>query len=512
MIIEAVTMRLHSFLGRSVLPLALIGLGTFGAALPAHAGPDDERPEVEVYVPERVVTVDGKTKTVEFVVVNEGGAKAEDLVAGFGSADDPVPASVVVTPPNGCTDLSACRLGDLAPGDFKSFKFQVQPSADLADLGVSFPIVVRDAGSTWQSSAQVTVVRAEAGIDLEMGAVDDMKLAPGKSATVPVVVRNAGNRPVDHVAIILAGAPFISFPATYSNCVAVEELDGTACFFDQPLGPDEVLTVSAATPLKVKVAADAPGPADYFGAVFATNADEDLDLADLAAKNAAAAPKSQLELVPVGKKRSAAAAVEEGDLNDWDNATTFRIKVSRNQADSAAVGATFAGAVGESRTVRVGVRNNGPAATKGPFQGWITSALVRIPAGIDLTRVDDDCFAMSDGAPVDVEPGEVHGREYICFTLDSVKKGEEQLFSFTGRITAGSAAGSVTVDGGDQDPTKSNDVAKIAVELTAGGSGGGLPVTGAPAGLLAGGGALLLAAGAVAFVTARRRRIVTIAE
>ncbi|MEV4703566.1 hypothetical protein [Actinoplanes sp. NPDC049316] len=506
------TMRLHSFLGRSALPLALIGLATMGAALPAHADPGDDRPEVGVYVPERVVTVDSKTKTVEFVVSNESDVKAEDLVAGFGSADDPVPASLVLTPPQGCTDTSACKLGDLEPGDFRSVKFQVQPTGALPALGASFPIVVRDASSTWQAAAQVTVVRAEAGVDLEMGAVEDIKLAPGRSAKVPVVVRNAGNRTVDSVAIILAGTPFISFPATYSNCLAVEELEGTACFFDQPLGPDEVLTVSDATPLKVKVAADAPGPADYLGAVFATDPD-DLELADLAAQKVAAAPKaSQLKLVRMPKQRTAAAAAQGGDLNGWDNATTFRVKVSSNPADSAAVGATFAGAVGETRTVQVGVRNNGPAATMGPFQGWITSAMVEIPKGVALTKVDEDCFAMSDGAPEDMEPGKVRGRAYVCFTLDSVKKGDKALFSFTGRITGDSPAGSVTVDGGDQDPVKSNDVAPITVELTAGGSGGGLPVTGSPAGLLAGGGALLLAAGAVAFVTARRRRIVTVAE
>ena len=507
-------MRLHSYLGRLALPTALIGLATIGLAPPAHAFPGDERPLVEVFVPDEIVTVDGKSKTVEFTVVNGGETTAEDLVADFGSDDDPIPSSIAVTPPQGCDDLRNCELGDLAPGALKSFKFQVEPGADLSELsGATFPIFVRDRGAQWYVSADVSVFRVKAGVDLEVGAVENMKLAPGKSATVPVVVRNAGNRPVERVTVVLAGDDFISFPTTYSNCVAIDDVAATACFFEQPLGPDEVLTVSGATPLKLKVAADAPGPADYFAAVFATHVDPDLGIAERAAKRVAAAPTSrQLKLVPVNGQRAGAAEDEEPELNDWDNAVAFEVKVSRNPADTVAVGATFAGAVGETRTVEVGLRNDGPAATFGPFQGWVAGAMVTIPAGVDLTKVDENCFAMSDDSPIGEGPGEVHGRAYVCLTLENVKRGEEVLFSFTGKITGASAAGSVAVDGGVQDPKKSNDKAEIGIKLTAGGSGGGLPVTGAPAGLLAGGGALLLAAGAIAFVTARRRRIVTVVE
>lgn len=503
-------MRLHSFLGRFSLPVALIGLATIGLTLPAQADPADERPLVDVFVPDEIVTIEGKSKTVEFAVVNGGATTAEGLIASFGSDDRPIPSSLEVTPPQGCTDLRSCELGDIAPGDVKTFTFKVERDAGLPELsGAEFPIFVGDRTAQWYVSTDVSVLRVKAGVDLEVGAVDPIKLAPGKSATVPVAVRNTGNRPVDRVTVVLAGEDFLSFPATYSNCVPIEGLAGTACFFDEPLGPDEALTVSGATPLRVKAAADAPGPADYFAAVFATHVDADLGIAVRAAKRVADAPKSrQLELVDPRR----AAADDDAELNGWDNVAAFEVKVSRNPADTVAVGATFAGAVGETRTVEVGLRNDGPAATFGPFQGWIAGAMVTIPAGVGLTKVDENCFAMSEEEPAGDEPGQVHGREYVCLTPENVKRGEEVLFSFTGRITGASPAGSVVVDGGEQDPEKSNDTAAIAVKLTAGGSGGGLPVTGAPAGLLAGGGALLLAAGAVAFVTARRRRIVTVVE
>jgi LPXTG-motif cell wall-anchored protein len=73
-----------------------------------------------------------------------------------------------------------------------------------------------------------------------------------------------------------------------------------------------------------------------------------------------------------------------------------------------------------------------------------------------------------------------------------------------------STAGTVVADGGVQDAVKAGDRAAFTVKLGAGGKGGDLPVTGAPAGSIALGGVLLLAGGATAFVVARRRRIVTV--
>ncbi|MEV4637944.1 hypothetical protein AB0J80_11375 [Actinoplanes sp. NPDC049548] len=502
-------MRLHTFLGRFALSLALVGLASIGSALPAQADPEEERAEVEVFVPDRIVTLDGKAKTVEFQVFNVGGVPAEGVRVEFTDDDgSPIPASVGFTAPEGCAP-DGCDVGELAVGARKSYKFQVRPTADLPELGETVTVSARDGSGESVSLAHVSVLRAEAGVDLEVGTIEDMKVAPGKSATVPVVVRNAGNRPVEGLAVILAGAPFLSFASTYSNCVKVDELFGVACVFEQTLGADEVFTLSAATPMRVKVAANAPGPGEYFAGAIATGLDEDSDLALLAARERASTAKAPLKLVPVNQRRSSAA---EGELNDWDNIASFFVKVSKNPADNVAVGATFTGAVGDTRTVKVGVRNDGPAAMLGPLQGWISFSKVRIPAGVELTKVDRDCMAVVDGKPVGDDGGEVHGRDYVCIAIENLGKGEQAVFSFTGTITGASSAGSVTVDGGEQDSKKSNDVAQIAVQLTAGGSGGGLPVTGAPAGLLAGGGALLLAAGAAAFVIARRRRIVTVAE
>jgi hypothetical protein len=504
-------MRLHTLLGRLALPVAMIGLTSLGVAAPAHAAPEDQEPEVFVFVPDRVVTVDGRAKTVTFDVINSGEVAASGVVAEFGSDESPIPASVGFTPPQGCTP-TACDVGNLAPGARKSYSFTVKPTATLPELGASFGISVHDRGAEWIEGATVTVVRTEAGVDLEVGAVKDISLAPGKSATVPVAVRNAGNKAVDGVAIVLAGAPYVSFPNKYSNCVAAADLYGVICVFQQRLAEDEVLTISPSTPLKVKAAADAPGPQSYYAGLFALGLGDELELTAAAKKKAAAAPESQLELVPA--RRGRADDVDPDELNEWDNVTSFFVKVSKNPADSVAIGGTFAGAIGDTRTIKVGIRNAGPAATLEPTAGWSLSADVTIPSGLELTKVDRNCFPLADGEPLPEQAGQVSGHFYRCLVADNLGVGAKALFSFTAKIENGDNEdeGSIKVDGGVQDPRTSNNVAKIEVRLTGGGSGGGLPVTGAPAGTVAAGGALLLAGGVAAFVLARRRRIVTVAE
>lgn len=485
----------------AIVVLATVGVAAPAQADPAQADPGDQRPEVAVFVPDRVVTVDGRAKTVTFDIINVGDAAATGVVAELGSDEAPIPASIGFTPPEGCSP-TACTVGDLAPGARKSYRFTVEPTADLPELGAGFGISARGDGGMWGESASVTVVRTESGVDLEAGEIDDIDLAPGRSATVPVSVRNAGNAAVDGIAIVLAGQPYVSFPNSYSNCEAVADLDGVLCVFDQQVGPDEVFTVSPSTPLKVKAAADAPGPQSYYLGLFALGLG-DFDPAAALAKKAAKSPRSKLKLEP---------ALQASELNEWDNAVSFLVKVSKNPADSVAIGDDFAGAIGDTRTIKVGIRNDGPAAT---LDG-ILSADVTIPSGLKLTRVDENCFPLADAEPQPDQPGQVSGHFYRCLAATSLGKGDQILFSFTAKINDGENEdpGLIEVDGGVQDPKTSNNVAKIEVRLTGGGSGGGggLPVTGAPAGLLAAGGALLLVVGAVAFVLARRRRIVTVAE
>jgi hypothetical protein len=512
-------MRLHTLLGRFALPVVLVALATTAAGLPAYADPSAPPPAVpdpsvpaspipalpapaDVFLdlPERVVAVEGKSKTVQFSLLNLGEAAAKDLVVTFGTDAKPVPAGVGLTLPGTCTE-HGCPVGDVKVFGSAALSFKVSPTAALPALGETFNVSVQDKNGLVLDAARVTVISAKSGIDLELGQIKDMKLAPGKSATLPVVIHNTGNKAADGIGVVLVGEPFIEFPAKYTNCSAVVEVYGVVCTFEQQtVEPDQIFTLTDKTPLKVKVAADAPGPGQYFAGVYAV-ALNDLDLDDLGLDESAAKKKAgatELGLEPVMQVGN----VDENELNDWDNAASFLISVSKNPADSVAVGGTFAGGIGDSRTVKVGVRNDGPAATLGPLQGWVTLVEVTMPKGVDVTKADPYC-----------EPDGDH--TYLCVSVENLHKGEKALFSFTAKIKGKSEPGSVTVDGGDQDLKASNDTAELAVKVDTSGTGGGsggLPVTGAPAGMVMGGGAALLLAGALVLWTVRRRRIVTVVD
>jgi len=512
-----VATRWKSLAIRLALPLAMIGMTAIGAASPAHAEAEVsqvELPEVELFVPGPVVTTDGRSKTVPFEVTNVGKTAATGLVVDFASAASPIDPRIGFQPPTGCTP-TGCTVGDLAPGARKTYTFTVRPTAELPEAGASFAVTVHDAGAEWRDSTTVTVLPAAQGVDLETAKIPDIKLAAGKSAVLPISVRNNGNKATEGVAIELAAQPFVTFPNNYSNCVDVDILPGIVCIFDLTLEPGAVFTMSASTPLTVAADAAAPGPAEYSSSMFALGLDDETKDANLAAAAKKVAKKigTKLQLVPAAKS----LAVDQGELNVWDNSTSFRIKVPLNPADSAAIGDNFEGKIGDISTVKIGVRNNGPATVLGPAKDWKYSAEVRTPSGLALTKVDKRCFPNGDGDPSWDKPGQISGHEYVCVANEWLAAGKQDLFSFSGKIQDGKNEdeGTIKVLGGVQDLNASNNTAKVNVKLTAGGSGsgsggtgGGLPITGAPTGQIAGAGLLLVLTGALALLLTRRRRIV----
>ncbi|MEU8607140.1 hypothetical protein AB0C29_03945 [Actinoplanes sp. NPDC048791] len=498
---------------RLALPLAMIGLTAVGAATPARAEAAAEQPTIEISAPERVVTTSGATKTVPFEVVNAGETAATGLTLDFALTGTAIDPRLGFKPGPGCT-ATGCTIGDLAPGARKAFSLTVTPTAALPTTGAAIGLVVHDAGGAWKESTTVTVVREAAGVDLETARIPDIELAAGKSAVLPISVRNNGDKAAEGVALALAGPRYISYPNNYSNCVKVKDLPGVVCVFDLTLAPGSTFGMSPTTPLTVAADVAAPGPASYTAGVAALGLDDD-EAGLAAATKAARKPGAKLQLVPAA--RSLAAGQRE--LNEWDNATSFQVKVPLNPADSLAIGDNFEGKIGDTRTVKVGFRNDGPATVLGRTTSWIHAAKVRIPSGLALTKVDKHCVPNGDGDPSWDQPGQVSGHDYLCVASKPLAKGEQQLFSFTAKIEDGENEdeGSITVDGGVQDQKTTNNVAKIEVKLTTGGSGsgsggsgggsgGGLPITGAPAGRIAGAGMLLVLTGAMALVLTRRRR------
>jgi len=502
---------------RLALPLALTGLVALGAAGPAHAEPPPPLlpppPTIEIDVAKQVITTPGGSNTVPFELYSAG-ITARDLIVDFGTAAVPVDPRIGLKLPAECEDNS-CPLGDVEGGKSRAFSFTVQPTADLPKAGADLQLVVRDDSGRWQETATVTILRGGLGIDLQTAPIPDVALTAGKAAVLPISVRNNGNKTADGVAIALSGQPYVTFPNNYSNCVDVESPQGIICSFDIDLAPGAVFTVSPSTPLTVAADTVAPGPADYKAGVRAFGlTDDSADAGLAAARKAVRQPGTKLALVPV---MQGLAVADPSEQNEWDNATSFTVKVALNPADSVALGDTFEGKVGETKTIEVGFRNDGPAVVLGPGKQWTQSAKVRIPSGLALTKVDKKCVPNADGEPSWDNPGQISGHDYVCVATDPQTVGKKQLFSFTAKIQNGDNKdkGSITVDGGVQDTKKDNNVAKIEVKLTTtgtgngtggtGGSGGGLPITGAPTGQIAATGLLLVLAGVFALVLTRRR-------
>ncbi|MET0426561.1 MAG: hypothetical protein ABW046_22025 [Actinoplanes sp.] len=494
------TMRLR----RLAVPAVALGLAFAGlTAAPAQADPAPGTPLIGVLVPEQVTVIDGKTKTVRAEVVNAGRTMARGVVLTFGSAQHPVDADVELTLPGSCVQGS-CALGDLAPKARRTISFTVKMTGD--DLTSTFDVAVGGAAGALGYESPVTLVRAKGGVDLEVDPISDLKLSRGQTGDVPVVVRNTGTEDVTGLGVIMIGESGLQPLTRYRNCEVDPdpELGGVICLFDQTFAAGTTFTLPESTPLQVKLAADAGGPYTYGAAVIAVGlTDDDFSFSTKSG--------------PTLKLEETEDEDAPDDINVDDNVASFGVPVGKSAADSAAIGATFEGSVGDEKTVRVGVRNLGPTGVIPWDLEWFPTVQVTVPTGIELTGVDESCVPGLDASADDFDffdAGTVSGRDYTCFVMDRLGKNGTALFSFTGEITDGEhSAGEVVVDGGVQDGKPANDKAAFGVEAKgSGGAGGGLPVTGTPVGLVALAGGALLIAGATAIIVVRRRRIVTVVE
>jgi hypothetical protein len=113
-----------------------------------------------------------------------------------------------------------------------------------------------------------------------------------------------------------------------------------------------------------------------------------------AAQAAKKASGKELHLVPA---RQARALVPGFDLNDDDNYTDFDVRVPKHAADSVALGSKISGAIGETRPVEVGIRNDGPPDVLIPTERWASSAEITLPGGVKASAVDEQCVPVIGG-------------------------------------------------------------------------------------------------------------------
>jgi LPXTG-motif cell wall-anchored protein len=369
-------------------------------------------------------------------------------------------------------------------------------------------------------TTEATIAIGE-GVDLAGVISTPRTVAPGASVDTGLRVANSGTTAVKKAVLVVAGwDPSLSEGAGFSNC---RYGFLTVCTFDDLLAVGTTYELS--TPLRLKIPADAAAgsrasalggwytPGD-FRELLGTAPELDEDFLG---------PKGTGEPVglrPVPAKAAALrAAAGQVDTDPTNNVMISEFVVGGSRRpDMAAIGATITGDPGDKVDTRLGFVNNGPGTLyHWTFENTDPGTRIVVPAGVRAVVVDERCFPLvfPDGDPEGFPEDLTGASEYLCMLEEGVTKAKaSNLFDFTFQVREdpSAAAGQVVIN--DElivedvplDRDASNDSAQIVVAF-GGGQGGGLPVTGANAGLLGAGGAVLLLAGAAGLLLVRRRRV-----
>lgn len=374
-----------------------------------------------------------------------------------------------------------------------------------------------DDGPAVASESKVTIGE---GVDLAGVIGKPVVVPPGGSAAADLRVANTGTVPVKGVVMAMESwDPGMTEGETFSNCTYGFI---TICTFADELATGTTYELSK--PMRVKLPADAASGSrtSVFGGWYTPSDFKELldlgfDLDDeIIGKKGTGGPVS-LRAVSARKK---SLTVDQVDTDPDNNILVNEFVVGGNRRpDMAAIGATITGAAGDKVRTKVGYVNNGPGVLYHRFFENVDPLThVFVPAGVEAVEVDGHCLPLAfDGPfPEDMDEKNFAGAtEYLCFTgAEKTEAGSKNLFDFTFEVRddASDKPGKILINedlfGDDTilDQDDSNNAAKIAVELS-GGSGGGLPVTGANAGLVGAAGAALLLAGLLGVMLVRRRRV-----
>lgn len=374
-------------------------------------------------------------------------------------------------------------------------------------------------------TADSTVTTGE-GVDLAGFITKPSSAAPGATVATDLRVANVGAKPVHGVVLAMLGwDPSLVEGKGFSNCTYGIL---TVCTFDDELATGTTYELS--TPMRLRIPSDAAAGsrASALGSWYTpSDFKELLDIAPDSTGEEVLGPKGtgpavhlqamsaskSTSLAAMSVKKSASqAAGSQVDTDPANNVLISEVVVGgKNEPDVAAVGATVSGTAGDKVTAKVGFVNNGPGTLyHWTFDNTDPATHVTVPPGLRAVKVDDRCFPASLSA-IDI----TGASDYLCSTTGGKTKAKAStLFAFTFQVrdNASDASGQVRINedvytlGDTLDSDGSNNTAKIEISLS-GGTGGGLPVTGANAGLLGAAGAALLIAGALGLLVARRRRM-----
>lgn len=393
--------------------------------------------------------------------------------------------------------------------------------AGAAPTGQSGTLKVTFEGAGIPAITKSVTVKVDEGVDLATGSRGrDVDVKPGTSWDETLEVTNISGAVVHGASVLIPAPRLVDAPKQFSNC---RYRDGSprSCSFDQDLQPG--VTYRIVLPFRVRPDAFAPSRTDITFWWHTAAEWDDYQNSPGSGSHGEAGTGGKLALEPV---TASAGLAKQVDVDRSNNFQQMVVNVTgKHSADIEALGATASGPAGSTATVKIGIRNNGPATLDSETNGWEV-AYVSIPLSTPVVAIPKDC---TPGDPYLAKRGT---KLYYC-------KNPAQYFlpkttatwSFEVKIGkgAGTAKGRVEANPNDcdleddcsryfdYDTDLSNNVAPIVITEVAGGSdgtggtggtgdGGGLPITGPRTALVAGVGALLMAAGALLLIRRRRTR------
>jgi hypothetical protein len=465
-----------------------------GIALAEPAAPSAD---LSVNVPSPKIAVSSAQKIVRIDVTNHGPATATNAMLTLEVAD--VASFVDIGLPGAsehCTENAAkltCPLGDLpADGHDHSFGIEVtpiQPAHDQPPLprgpigtlqvGVSSGLADPDTANNVQT---VVLQLIDDGIDLATFGFD-ITLQPDQTDFLGFAVSNQGGRDTASIDVDVVLPKYVSFATgdIADDCDFVSSSHAVCHYDGLPAG-----TIGADPhALSVILAKNAPGPVALTGgSVTATGVEgtPDSTLATATTSNrqpfdtTAHGANAKAKLVNKLKLTSA-------DASPGDETFEFTVFSTPNGADLAVAATAVTGHVGDTVTVPVTVKNNGPADSP------TKTVIITAPTGTEITD--------GLGCPV-VTPGKV----VKCAGPLAALASETMNVKLKIVSATVGADGMAVVSGPLADPNPDNNTAPIKITVEA----GGLPVTGVKAGVIGGVGLAGVVVGVLLYISARRRR------
>ena len=408
------------------------------------------------------------------------------------------------------------------PGSFHEAPLEITARPGAA-IGATATLPVRAvAGGRTLASDTGRVTIAES-VDLAAALLqDDFAIATGTTAGLAAGVRNAGDKPVSRTVLTLYTAQGFRL-GDYRNCAPSRPAGvaySAACVFDTVLEPGREYRL--ATPLRLTATDEVWAPSRWPGSLSWLTERDYLDEGNTVPRGSG--PELRLVEAP-----ATLAATSQTDVNPRNDGDSWTMTVTgSNRSNITARGATAEAEVGDTITVRVSVRNNGPARLEGygAAMGSYLTVGVTPPAGTTVVGRPDRCWPFHMNLPQ--APAWPPGAGFDDGNLYCFSDHDGSFTPYAARETVswdirlrvdrpGTLRGEIFTQvvapaGAPQgDPEPADD--KAAIVITAegpapgggGGTGGGLPITGSDTTAVVAAGVVFLILGAAARLATRRR-------